>query len=176
MNWISQISHQSLHRIWGHHCKRIYYIFIPTRQLPVEMQCSKRCRIRLCSNSSKANGAFCSCVAWGWHIYNIVESESDPLTHRPVDLFGKEPLKGKWEVHLHTPTKFGEDPSKDLGGDREQTRKQTNVAWIMVWFCYDLTSMTVTSTHGSNPARVKLQWQCWWFWPCHAVYTMTVKV
>ena len=98
----------------------------------VEMQCSKRRRIRLCS--SKVKGAFCSCVAWGWRIYNIVESESDPLTRRPVDLFEKEPLKGKWEVNLHTPTKFGEDPSKDLGGDREQTNTQTNVAWIIVWF------------------------------------------
>ena len=65
-------------------------------------------------------------VAWGWCLYNIVESESDPLTHRPVDLFEKEPLKGNSEVHLHTPTKFGEDPSKDLGGDREQTDRQTN--------------------------------------------------
>ena len=69
--------------------------------------------------------AFCSGVAWACRIYNIVESESDPLTRRPVDLFEKEPLKGKWEVNLHTPTKFGEDPSKDLGVHREQT-KQTN--------------------------------------------------
>ena len=97
-----------------------------TRQLPIEMQCSKRRRIRLCSSSSKAKGTFCSCVAWGWRIYNIVESESDPLTHRPVDLFEKVPLKGKWDVHLHTPTKFDEDPSKDLGGDREQTNTHTN--------------------------------------------------
>ena len=67
-------------------------------------------------SSSKAKGTFCSCVAWGWRIYNIVESESDPLTRRPVDLLEKEPLKGKWEVHLHTATKLGEDPSKDLGG------------------------------------------------------------
>ena len=90
-----------------------------------EMQCSKRRRIRLCS-SSEAKGAFCSCVAWGWRIYNIVESESDPLTRRPVDVFEKEPLKGKWEVHLHAPTKFGEDLSKDLGGDREQTNTHTH--------------------------------------------------
>ena len=55
-----------------------------------------------------------------------MESESDPLTRRAVDLFEKEPLKGNSEVHLHTPTKFGEDPSKDLGGDREQTDRQTN--------------------------------------------------
>ena len=55
-----------------------------------------------------------------------MESESDPLTRRAVDLFGKEPLKGNSEVHLHTPTKFGEDRSKDLGGDREQTDRQTN--------------------------------------------------
>ena len=75
---------------------------------------------------SSSKVAFCSCVEWGWHIYNIVESESDPLTRRAVDLFEKEPLKGNSEVHLHTPTKFGEDRSKDLGGDREQTDSQTN--------------------------------------------------
>ena len=75
---------------------------------------------------SSSKVAFCSCVEWGWHIYNIVESESDPLTCRAVDLFEKEPLKGNSEVHLHTPTKFGEDRSKDLGGDREQTDRQTN--------------------------------------------------
>ena len=55
-----------------------------------------------------------------------MESESDPLTRRPVDLFEKEPLKGNSEVHLHTPTKFGEDRSKDLGEDREQTDRQTD--------------------------------------------------
>ena len=55
-----------------------------------------------------------------------MESESDPLTRRAVDLFEKEPLKGNSEVHLHTPKKFGEDRSKDLGGDREQTDRQTN--------------------------------------------------
>ena len=75
-------------------------------------------------SSSNAKGAYCSCVAWGLRIYNIVESESDPLTRRPVDLFEKEPLKGNSKVHLHTPTKFGEDPSKDLGGDREHTHKR----------------------------------------------------
>ena len=67
-------------------------------------------------------------------IYNHSESESDPLTRRPADLFEKEPLKGNSEVHLHTATKFGEDPSKDLGGDREQTHThtQTNAARIIV--------------------------------------------
>ena len=30
------------------------------------------------------------------------------------------------EVHLHTPTKIGEDPSKDLGGVGEQTNKETD--------------------------------------------------
>ena len=55
-----------------------------------------------------------------------MESESDPLTREAVDLFEKEPLKGKWEVNLHTPTKFVEDPSKDLGVHREQTNAYSN--------------------------------------------------
>ena len=72
-------------------------------------------------------------MAWGWRIYNIVESESDPLTRWPIDLFEKEPLKGKWEVNLHTPTKFGEDPSKDLGGNREHTNKRcSNYSMITI--------------------------------------------
>ena len=37
------------------------------------------------------------------------------------------------EVHLHTPNKFGEDPSKDLGGVGEETNRQTNAARIIVW-------------------------------------------
>ena len=49
----------------------------------------------------------------------------DQLTRWPIKLFKKEPLKGNWEVHLHTPTKFGEDKSKDLGGVGEQTNTQT---------------------------------------------------
>ena len=48
------------------------------------------------------------------------------LTRWPVDLFKKEALKGNSEVHLHTPSKFGEDLSKDLRGVGEQTNKQTD--------------------------------------------------
>ena len=81
-----------------------------------------------------------------------MESESDPLTRRAVDLFEKEPLKGNSEVHLHTPTKFGEDRSKDLGGDREQTDKQTNrqtdkrcSIYSMMYECVQTYTLTVIS-------------------------------
>ena len=112
-----------------------------TSELPLRGSFSKRSTARRVNGSlslstilymhqphaTRCNGSSClQRVAWGWCIYNIVESESDPLTRRAVDLFEKEPLKGNSEVHLHTPTKFGEDRSKDLGGDREQTDKQTN--------------------------------------------------
>ena len=105
---------------------------------------------------SSSKVAFCSCVEWGWHIYNIVESESDPLTRRAVDLFEKEPLKGNSEVHLHTPTKFGEDRSKDLGGDREQTDRQTNrqtdkrcsiYSMIMLFLILATTTLICLTTH-----------------------------
>ena len=97
------------------------------------------------SSEQKTPCAFCSGVASAWCcllsyavcflqrcgvslvssaiIYNIV---SEKVTRWPVDLFKKEPLKGNSEVHLHTPTKFGEDPSKDLGGVGEQTDRQTD--------------------------------------------------
>ena len=75
-----------------------------------------------------------------------MESESDPLTRRPVDVFEKEPLKGNSEVHLHTPTKFGEDRSKDLGGDREQTDRQTDKRCSIY-------SMTIV--HGTSELTLK---------------------
>ena len=98
---------------------------------------------------SSSKVAFCSCVEWGWHIYNIVESESDPLTRRAVDLFEKEPLKGNSEVHLHTPTKFGEDRSKDLGGDREQTDRQTNRQTDKRCSIYSMMCLVYQQTYSS---------------------------
>ena len=85
-----------------------------------------------CSSSKSPFAAVC--VEWGWHIYNIVESESDPLTRRAIDLFKKEPLKGNSEVHLHTPTKLakiGQRTSEEIGN--KQTDKQTNAARFIVW-------------------------------------------
>ena len=115
---------------------------------------------------SSSKVAFCSCVEWGWHIYNIVESESDPLTRRPVDVFEKEPLKGNSEVHLHTPTKFGEDRSKDLGGDREQTDRQTDKRCSI----YSMISLML-NTGGKDNINIKrvrptieLQWTSGTHW------------
>ena len=91
------------------------------RTYTVEMQCSKRCRIRLCS-SSKANGAFCSCVAWGWRIYNIVESESDPLTFSK-----KNPSRANGRsTYIHPPSlaKIRQRTSEEIGN--KQTNTQTN--------------------------------------------------
>ena len=88
-------------------------------------------------SSSKAKGAFCRCVAWGWRIYNIVESDSDPLTRRPVDLFEKEPLKG---IHPPSLAKIGQRTS---GGDRKHTNTQTNAAQIIVDETYWLSCLLV---------------------------------
>ena len=93
------------------------------RTYTVEMQCSKRCRIRLCSR--KAKGAFCSCVAWGWRIYNIVEGESDLLTFSR-----KNPSRANGRsTYVHPPSlaKIRQRTSEDIGN------KQTNAAWIIVW-------------------------------------------
>ena len=135
----------------------------------VDMHHSKRRRIRLCWLPSKR--CRCSCVVWGWSLYNIVESESDPLTREAVDLFKKEPLKGKWEVNLHTPTKFGEDQSKDLGGDWLRTHKQTNAARIIIWFAallraqysikYKRCTFIPMPFWPTKP--VFLSCYCWWF-------------
>ena len=79
-----------------------------------------------------------------------MESESDPLTLRPIDLFEKEPLKGNFEVDPHTPTKFGEDPSKDLGGDREHTHKRcSNYSMMMHRVYIVLQSRKITEVNLS---------------------------
>ena len=65
-------------------------LFLITRQLPVEMQCSKRClfaRIILLDAVAAKQKAPFAAVCREAGAYNIVESESDPLTRRPVDLF-----------------------------------------------------------------------------------------
>ena len=108
---------------------------------------------------SSSKVAFCSCMEWGWHIYNIVESESDPLTRRAIDLFEKEPLKGNSEVHLHTPTKFGEDRSKDLGGDREQTDRQTNRQTDKRCSIYSMIYTNTKYIHLRLKYVVKITWR-----------------
>ena len=117
---------------------------------------------------SSSKVAFCNCVEWGWHIYNIVESESDPLTRRAVDLFEKEPLKGNSEVHLHTPTKFGEDRSKDLGGDREQTDRQTNRQTDKRCSIYSMILLCSGWAHGNK--RHIIIFPCQIFWGNHIKY------
>ena len=116
----------------------------------VEMHCRKRRRIRLCCLTTAKQKAPLQRVEWGWRIYNIAENESDPLTRQPLDLFENEPLKDKWEVHLHTPTKFGEDRPKDLGGDRKHTNTYTNAARIIVWFSTSRVNTWKCSTYTKN--------------------------
>ena len=121
--------------------------FITLVNIPVEgirlldavcLLLGKSCRAR-----QKTPCAFCSGVVSAWcHLLR----KSDVWR---VDLFKKEPRKGNSKVHVHTPTKFGEDLSKDLRGVGEQTNKQTdrqtNAARFIVWcnqivLCIDLLS------------------------------------
>ena len=92
------------------------------------VKCTRRGKLDSCVPFAH----FCSGVVSAWCrllSYNIASGHllrKWPLTRWPIDLFKKEPLKGNSEVHLHTPSKFGEDPSKDLGGVGKQTNKQTD--------------------------------------------------
>ena len=90
--------------------------FARIRLLDAVQQQSKRRLLQQCG---------LSLVSYAPKKWRLTRWPVNPLTRWPVDLFEKEPLKGNSEVHLHTPTKFGEDLSKDLGGGREQTHKQT---------------------------------------------------
>ena len=143
--------------------------------LHMPLRCSsKRQRIRLCSWGTKAKGAFCSCVAWGWRLYNIVESESDPLTRRTVDLFEKEPLKGKWEVRQRT---SGEIGNKHTNKHTHTNKRCSNYSMItivltaaqvclilltIVWTYWSLLSTDIrkSSMNSSLDARVVM----WVFW------------
>ena len=112
-------------------------VFKVLGNLPVEWAKDAVCFLQRCGVSLVSSYGVCFLQRGGVSlassaiIYNIVKVKVtrwpvelfDPLTRRPVDLFENEPLKGKWEVNLHTPSKFCEDPSKDLGVHREQTNK-----------------------------------------------------
>ena len=79
---------------------------------------------------SSSKVAFCSCVEWGWHIYNIVESESDPLTFSK-----KNPSRAiPRSTYIHPPSlaKIDQRTSEEIGN--KQTDKQTNAARFIVWF------------------------------------------
>ena len=58
--------------------------------------------------------------------YNIVESESDPLTRRPIDLFEKEPLKGNSEgppTYTHQClAKIRQRTSEEIGNEHTHKR------------------------------------------------------
>ena len=71
-------------------------------------------------SSSKA--AFCSCVEWGWHIYNIVESESDLLTRWP---FRKRTPQGQFRG---PPTYTNQVWRRSVKGPRRRwgTNRQTD--------------------------------------------------
>ena len=90
-----------------------------------------------------------------------MESESDPLTRRPVDLFEKEPLKGNSEVQIHTPTKFGEDPSKDLRGDREQTDKRCSIYSMIRAIFYIIDDVLVTVSCFTTKDNSTAVWMAW---------------
>ena len=63
-------------------------------------------------SSSNAKGAYCSSVAWGLRIYNIVESESDPLTFSKKNLSMAIPRS----TYIHPPS---------LAKIRQRTHTQT---------------------------------------------------
>ena len=83
--------------------------------------CSKRRRIRLCCLPTAKQKAPLQRVAWGWHIYNIVESENDPLTFSK-----KNPSRANGRsTYIHPPSlaKIRQRTSEYIGN--KQTNKQT---------------------------------------------------
>ena len=107
----------------------------PQYQLPgpptyvVDMHHSKRRRIRLCCLPSKRRR--CSCVVWGWSLYNIVESESDPLTLDPLTFSKKNPSRAiPRSTYIHPPSlaKIRQRTSEEIGNTH------TNAARIIVWW------------------------------------------
>ena len=102
--------------------------------------------IRLCTRGMPFAGQKTPCLLQRCGL-SLVSSAPKKwrLTHWLIDLFKKEPLTGNSKVHLHTPSKFGEDPWKDLGGVGEQTDKRcSNYSMIVVHHCLWI-ACTITS-------------------------------
>ena len=113
-----------------HDTSRYLEMFIlswDTRQLPVEMQCSKRRRIRLCSSSSKAKGAFAAV----WHEAGAyIIQWKVKVTRWPVDpltFSKKNPSRANGRsTYIHPPSlaKIRQRTSEEIGNKRTNT--QTN--------------------------------------------------
>ena len=94
----------------------------------VDMHHSKRRRIRLCCLPSKRRR--CSCVVWGWSLYNIVEAK---VTRWPVDplIFSKKnPSRANGRstyIHIPSLAKIRQRTSEEIGNTHTntQTNKQT---------------------------------------------------
>ena len=95
-------------------------IIIITRQLPVEMQRSKRHWIRLCCKQQQSKRRLLQHVAWCWRIYDIVESESDPLTFSK-----KNPSRANGRsTYIHPPSlaKIRQRTSEEIGNKHTNKR------------------------------------------------------
>ena len=103
----------------------------------VDMHHSKRRRIGLCCLVSKR--CRCRCVVWGWSLYNIVESESDPLTFSK-----KNPSRAiPRSTYIHPPSlaKISQRTSEEIGNR------------IKIWLIVSMPSLPKISerhTKGQN--------------------------
>ena len=89
---------------------------------------------------SSSKVAFCSCVEWGWHIYNIVERWKWPVDPSSRWPFRKRTPQGQFRgpptYHPPSLAKIGQRTSEEIGNKQtdRQTDKQTNAARFIVWW------------------------------------------
>ena len=99
----------------------------------VDMHHSKRRRIRLCCLPSKRRR--CSCVVWGWSLYNIVESESDPLT---LTFSKKNPSRANGRsAYIHPPSlaKIRQRTSEEIG-NTQTNKRGSNYSMMLIVTTY----------------------------------------
>ena len=122
------------------------------------MQCSKRRRIRLCSSSSKAKGAFAAvwCEAGAYIIQWKVK-----VTRWPVDLFEKEPSRANGRsTYIHPPslTKIRQRTSEETGNKHTNKRcsnysmiTKRSVAIAHFFVSRSLTKLGVSTSFARSP-------------------------
>ena len=94
--------------------------------LHMSLTCTTAKGAELDSAACQAKGRHCSCVVWGWFLYNIVESESDPLTFSK-----KNPSRAiPRSTYTHPPSlaKIRQRTFEEIGNTH------TNAARIIVWY------------------------------------------
>ena len=106
---------------------------------PLRCRAAKGTELDSAAEQQQSKRRLCSCVAWGWHIYNIVESERES----DLSTFSKKnPSRANWRsTYIYPPSlaKIHQRTSEEIGNTQTHKRcsnysmMQKGDGWMDGW-------------------------------------------